>query len=424
MSGWAEVDRPRRSGMFLQLDDGETKRIRVLDQEPWTTHVHRISQNINGSEVFLSVQETARPDEDLINEMTNRYPAAPQHHIRVLVYDDDGEPEGIKVLSGGIKIFKPMKGFVERYGDIRDFDLEITRDGTKRETDYSVTIAPNSHEVDVAEWWEQAEAEIDMERLLQPPTREQQQQLIDTAGIDLTYDPAAEIMAEMTLDEALNKRMPFGKKYGPDAYPPSGKKIGEILAIDAGFIQWAANNITSDDEVAAACRVAIAHMDELDTGRKRATLPPGRAGTAGPARTGPATRTAKGKATESAGEVSDEVAAPEWTLKMTPQEYLEKFPKGPKAALARQVIGGEEEPVAPTKTAKKAPAKAPAKKATEAGTGQTDLVAQVIKAFDANGKYKDPTEIVECIKRHGGGKTRLKDLTAAQLQALLAEISA
>lgn len=30
---------------------------------------------------------------------------------------------------------------------------------------------------------------------------------------------------------------------------------------------------------------------------------------------------------------------PEWTLKMTPEEYLEKYPNGPKAVLAKAIVG-------------------------------------------------------------------------------------
>lgn len=34
---------------------------------------------------------------------------------------------------------------------------------------------------------------------------------------------------------------------------------------------------------------------------------------------------------------------PEWTLKMTPKEYLKRFPDGPNADIAKQLIGENDE---------------------------------------------------------------------------------
>lgn len=397
MGSWQDVDKPRRTGSFFQIEDGETKRIRVLDEAPWIIYTHRIRQNIDGQEVFLTVPETAKPDEDYISGVTNRYPAQPVYHIRIVEYDEDGEPIGVKILSGGVKIFRPMKGFVERHGDIREFDLEISLIGAKRETDYSVTIAPRSFQIDVAEWLERADREMDMDALLAPPSPEEQREMVEKAKIDLTYDPAEALMTEMTLDEAMNKRFPFGKKYGPEAYPPNGKKIGEIAAIDAGFVQWAADNVTSDDSVAAACRLVMAHLAELDAGKPvRGALAGSKAGTA--TNTGTVPAAAKGTQGKAAP------VAAEWPLKMTPAEYLEKFPNGPKAELARTLVAvvGAPQP---------------------AGRSQTALVAEVMDAFNAaQERYPEPTDIVNVIKKHGDGKTRVKDLTVAQLQALLTEI--
>lgn len=424
MSGWAEVDKPRGSLIFLSLEDGETKRIRILDEEPYTAYVHKISQMVDNEDVFLTVPATEAPDDDFINANTKRYPTTAVHCLRVAVYDEKGEVEGVKVLQGGIQIFRPLKQFWSRYGDIRKFDVEITRNGTKRDTEYQVTLAPDSNDIDLDEWTEHAQTDesLDWGVLFPPITPEDQQKMLERAKIDITYDPAEEIAAEMEVDEALSMYCTLNK-YGPKAYPPKGKTIGEILVIDAGYVEWIAENVTSDDTLAAAARVAVRHMNgELESGGSKKQLPkpsPARK-TATPPKAPAKSAGTKGKATEAQDDTGEEGQQPEWTLRMSPEEYLEKFPKGPKAALARQLSGAEEP--AP---ARPAPARStPAKQAKPAGkSGERDsLISRANAAFESNPEYAEASDIVEVIKKHGNGKTRIKDLTDAQLEALVEEV--
>lgn len=433
--GWNDVDRKTGGGRYLSLEDGETKRVRILDEEPHTILLHKISQNVDGEEVFITVPATLKADDDFVNAATNRYPPVPQHNLRVLVYDEDGDPDQIMVLSGGVQIFRPLKAFYQRYGDVREFDIEITRDGEKRDTKYSVTMCPKSHEIDLDEWSEKLSEDESLawDTLFPPITAEEQEKMIDEAGIDITYDPVLEIMEDMDIDEALGTRLTFGK-YGPDKFPPKGKTIGEVLAIDSGWLEWAAENVTSDDTVAAAARMAVQHMGEIEAGTKkgRKALPKGKK--VEEAQTPPRSSKSAGKGKKAApvadpepedeNDASDELEAlmDEWPLKKDPGDYLRDFPKGPQAKLAKQIVAlrGEDDDEPDEEEAPKSKARAKGKK------GEVDrdaLIKDINKAFDASDRFSEAMEIVDVIKKHGNGKTKIKDLTVPEMQALLEEIS-
>ena len=54
---------------------------------------------------------------------------------------------------------------------------------------------------------------------------------------------------------------------------------------------------------------------------------------------------------------------------------------------------------------------------------RTDLQASIEEAFEEDtDTFPDPADIVAAIKRHGGGKTKLRELTVPQLKSLLSEI--
>lgn len=357
--GWSDVDRKGGGGRYLSLEDGETRRVRILDEEPHTILLHKISQVVDDEDVFITVPATPKADDDYVNQKTKRYPALPQHNLRVLVFDDNGDPESIQVLAGGVQIFRPLKQFHQRYGDVRQFDVEISRDGEGLKTKYSVTMVPDSYEVDLDEWLEELESDdaLQWETLFPPITAEEQEKMIDEAGIDIEYDPVLEIMEEMDVEEALATRLTFGK-YGPDKYPPKGKTIGEVLAIDSGWMEWAAENVTSDDTIAAAARIAVQHMGEVEAPKAKKKVSSG-----------------------------------------------SKSKKGTKAS------------------SKKTKAKGKGKKGAEEGSESRDsLISRINAAFDQNEEFTEAMEIVEVIKKHGNGKTKIKDLTVDEMESLLAEL--
>ena len=53
----------------------------------------------------------------------------------------------------------------------------------------------------------------------------------------------------------------------------------------------------------------------------------------------PAAKADKPKQTKAAKKEAKKAKAADWPLKSTPSDYLEKYPNGPKAALAQEILG-------------------------------------------------------------------------------------
>lgn len=394
--GWNDVDRKTGGGRYLSIDPDSTVRVRLLDEEPYTVFVHKISQVVDGDETFISVPATPVPDDDYIDEQTNRFRAVPQYNMRCALYDDNGEIEGLYVLSGGPQIFRPLKNIHNRYSDVRQFDIEITRTGEKLKTSYDVSTAPDSHDPDIDTLIEQVEEDESLawDTLFPPITPEEQKQMVERAKIDLSYDPVEEIMENMVLEDALDTHITFGK-YGPDKYPPRGKKVGELIAIDSGYLEWAADEVTSDDEVAAACRIAVLHMhDQLEN-------------------KAPTKKVTKGKTKKAKKEEPEENEVSEWPLKMDPADYLSQYGDDAKnSALAKEVLAAKGEEGEEGEEGE-----------DEGDTSRTKLIDSINEVFSSDERFSDAMEIVNVIKEHGDGKTRVKDLTVEQLQSLLRDIT-
>lgn len=257
---WEDLDQKQGgagTGRFVSFKEGGSRRFRVLDAEPHTTMVHKISQIVNGEDVFRTVPATANLDDDYIQRMNGkRYPANPVFNLRVFEYakennkdvPDKGE---IKILQGGPQIFKALRGLWEDHGHLNQFDVIIKKEGEKRDTEYTVTAAPKSFDVDVDDLTSQMEQDetLAWENVFKPITAADQQKILAEAKLDINYDPAATIAETLTIDEASATVFPFGKY--------KGKKLGELAVIDAGYLEWAAENVTSNDAVAAGCRVLV-----------------------------------------------------------------------------------------------------------------------------------------------------------------------
>lgn len=360
---WSDVDKKTggaNAGRFIQFPegDGTSIKFRVLDDEPYTTRVHKISQVVKKGdkteEVFRSIPATANPDENFILKSNpKRYPDVAQFNLRVHEFKVvegkhvvDGE---VKILQGGPGIFKPMRGLFNEFGHLNKFDIVVTRKGKGRDTEYTVSAAPFSLPLDVVAATQKmlADPAWSWDNIFVPVTAAEQQKILIEAGFDVMYDPAAKIAESMTLDQARAAQITFGKY--------KGKTAGEVQIIDSGYLQWAADNITSNDIVQAACRVLM------------------------------------GGVAVAAAKV------------MPVQQQLPPSTPTPQTA-----------PVAPT------PAPAPA--ATEDKTKRSELTEALSDAFESDPKFADMSVMVELVKKHGGGKSRLKDLTVAQLTSLYGEV--
>ena len=356
MSGWGDIDKAGRSGSgagrFVQFESGVTLRLRVLDEEPHTTRVHKISQIVGGTEVFRSIPATAKPDDNFILKRNGkRYPDTMQFNMRAWVYalddkkravPDSGE---IRILQGGPAIFKQLRDIYTNNGHLNGYDITITRTGEGRETEYAVSASPKSFDINVAEITAAMESDEawKWENIFPEVTEGDQIRMLSEAGFDIDYDPAASLANEMTFEQAKIIKFTFGKH--------KDKSVGDVLVTDAGYIEWASENVTTNDQLAAACRVATSHMAAVGKGKPEAKALP-------------------------------------------------------KAAPAAE----------PAKAPKAEPKKADDSKRRE------ELKEMVQGYFEQLPVFEDVAEMVTVIKKHGGGKTRLKDLAVGQLESLLADV--
>jgi hypothetical protein len=352
--GWGEVGKEGKrgslAGRFVQFEDGVTVTMRVLDEEPHTTRVHKITQVVQKGdkkeEVFRSIPATANPDDNWILKTNGkRYPDAMQHNLRVHVYGKDGTKltkEGeVKILQGGPAIYKPLRALYEQYGSLTGFDISIKRTGSKRDTEYTVSAAPVSMPVNVAELQAKMMADEtinDWNNVFAPVTGEEQRKMAEAAGFDIAHDPVSAIAAVLSPEEASGLTFTFGKF--------KDKSLGEIAIIDAGYLAWAAENVTSNDRVAAGCRVLVNQMAGLASGQSA-----------------------------------------------TPAALPAAKPAAPKV----------EKP--------------------KANDGERNALIEKVSDIFSGEKYEDIEVVVGLVKKHGGGKTKVKDLTVPQLKALYAEVA-
>lgn len=364
---WQDVDkgsaRGGASGRFLALEAGESVRIRVLDEEPFTTRVHKISQPVgpNGTEVFRTIPATASVDDNyILRHNSRRYPDVMQYNMRVFVYGKTeagqftAEKGEIKILQGGPAIFKPLRELYTQNGSLNQFDIIVKREGEGRDTQYFVTANPTSFPVDVAALTAGMASDESWvwENIFPPITGEDQMKMLQEANFNVHYDPAAALASSMSVDQAKNVKFTFGKH--------KGKTLNEVLVLDAGYIEWAADTVTSNDELAAACRVVVKSMASLEAG----TTAPTPKAVAGPPAAAPAS---------------------------TPAPVVNQQP---------------------------APAATPA-----ATQERSEMQEHITAYFDRDPRFENMQKVLDIVKRHGNGKTRVKDLTDAQMASLLVELS-
>jgi hypothetical protein len=334
---WNDIDKKIGGsgigGRLVQFEENVPQTMRILDEEPFTTRVHKISQIVTiagkTEEVFRTIPATQSADDSYILKNSRRYPEQQLHNIRVALYKKDANGKltdefEFKVLQGGPQIFKALRELWKTHGHLNQFDVTISKSGKKRDTEYLVSAAPFSRKLDV----QQATAKLETEESF--------------AWVDIAYDPAAIIAAEMPWERAQQVKFTFGKY--------KDKSIGDLVVVDAGYVTWAAENVHTNDEVAAACRVAVAQMQQSEVGQ---------------------------------APVTQQIAAPKPVKKTEPLKP---------AAAPKPAVSAERE-----------------KLLERANKFMNDI--------------EDMSAGLEMVKDHGAGKTRLKDLTDAQLTSLVGAIA-
>lgn len=319
--GWSDLDKKDGSGLsgrFVKVKSDAPVRLRFLDEEPYTTFVHKVTGKpdaANKDGVFRSIAATPKLDDDHIQAVNGkRFPAVAQYNMRCFEFkrDDKGKftDEGeIKILQGGPGIFKPLRGICEESGSLRDYDILISAAGTGRDTEYAVTASPMSRNIDVNALLTKLEQDptLAWENVFPIMTAEMQKKILFDSKIDITYDPVAEIVAVMSLDQALGTTLAFGKY--------KGKTVQDVMVIDASWIEWAGANVTSNDSVAAACQIAFGNVSALASGdTPQPQLPPAPkstpAATAKPPKASPAKDEARAALVASVSSKLEDLPAP------------------------------------------------------------------------------------------------------------------
>jgi hypothetical protein len=263
MSGWSDLDdKPKGglSGRFVKFSEEKSTRVRFLDEAPKTTFVHKVTGK---DDTFRTIPATENLDDDYIQQSNGkRFPAVAQYSMRAFEFarDDKGnftDSGEIKIVQGGPAIFKQLRTIMEESGSLRDYDIIISVKGKKRDTEYTVSASPVSKKINVDDLLVQMEADEALQwgNVLPTITAEQQKKILAEAKIDIFHDPVAEIAANMSLDQAKGTVLSFGKY--------KGKTVGDALVIDSSWVEWASENVTSNDSIAAACRVAFGGVQAL-----------------------------------------------------------------------------------------------------------------------------------------------------------------
>lgn len=390
--GWADVKKgPIRDGgggRFFQWQDGETKVLRILDDEPETVWAHKVSQTTDGEESYKTIPATPDLDENWIQRNSKRWPASPVHNVRAIQIQD-GDPVGdIGIVQGGKMIFEPIADHFEQYGTVNDVDFAITRKGTGKNTKWSVQLAKKHAEIPEQDW-DSLIDEMNADEALQwdavfviPQDGDEQRKMFEDAGFSIDYDPAEDIAAEMDVEEAMRVRMP---EKGQGKYP--GKSMGELVIIDLGYVQWVAGNYTSDDNIAAAARVVTRNLDEV---RK---LNPGR------------------KAALKGGDGDRRSAG---------QRARDERRGNARSVEELEVVDAEDEDGEDQRPAPRTAGRRAAGKAAQPDRGP--LVTEINDLLGSLPQYEDAATLTRLVKRHSGGKTRMRDMDVEQLGTMLDDL--
>ena len=125
---------------FLKLKTGENK-VRIVDL-PFETQIHW-EDTVDGTKKKVICPGAGCP--------ICKEGHIPQKRFQVLVLDR--EDNKIKILEGGVSIFKQIKELAmdTDYGDPTLYDIKIKKEGQGRETKYSVLASPNKSQLTAEE---------------------------------------------------------------------------------------------------------------------------------------------------------------------------------------------------------------------------------------------------------------------------------
>lgn len=159
---------------FFKLESGQTAVIRVADAEPRSKWTHWIQQA--GRSVDCIGKDC--PICNIIKEskqagIKSPYSSSRKHVIHVL----NKSTNKLELLEQGNEFFKQLLNYRKAIGDLQGFDIKIIRNGTKKNTTYTMIPMQPSDLTDAEK--KLLEDKIDLEKDLTPTSAEKILELIN-----------------------------------------------------------------------------------------------------------------------------------------------------------------------------------------------------------------------------------------------------
>lgn len=399
------------SGSNDYLTVESSKRVRVLmfgTDEPATYGTYKVEvPQQDGSTKILSF--TSFPGCKLEN---NRKQA--KFAFRNIVNVWDYESGTIKKFGFGTRLKEQLKQLNFTSGSLSGYDINISRIGEKRDTQWfaapvigSTPGLPAGCDPSTVAW--------DIYNLPEFAVVDEQEIARQLAEVGINYEEFTKLPV-YTLEEAMAFKLPFSKH--------KGKTLGEVFSTDTGWITWAAQNANMID-LKMMCLTIQNQL--IGGGSGMVTAPP--AAPAAPAPVAPAPVAAAPVAPPVAPAVAPApqaytappVAAPVAQAPVAPPVAAPVAPVAPPVVQATPVAAAPVPQVAPAVQPVQPVAVNPA-----VAVNRDEILAQIDHAIHNNPVYKDYQKVVEVMREVTAPNPNfdLRSYTDVQLQAILQKVQA
>ena len=409
--GWQDIGAQRESSSSNLLKLEGQNRIRLLltggkvDGEPDTYWTYALSAPDDGYRTWLSPE----PEADFFKVNTTAFRPRVMHAGVVWDYSSNSA----KILEAGNQIWEEIKKFMDAGINVLDCDLNITKKGTGRSTEYSVvyfqpTPPPitGDHGIKLAEHYGSA------------PSYEEV--LTDLRSMGFQKPEQLFTPSSLSYEDAKNMKVPFGKH--------KDKTMMDIFNTDTSYIDFLATK-TDRADVRQSARVvsnqlmqttyevdglcpSVNDVDFISPDKQGS--PAGNQPTPDQVYTDPATGTVY------------HLINNEWVMQpATPP--APPAPPAPPVAPAPPVTPTPAPPTTPAPPAP--PVSDPIGEVNEApavspSSGRDQMIDQINRVFESKPEYKDFNLIIAKLREatNPTPKTSINEFTDAELQKLLSII--
>lgn len=389
---WADVGKSQRqttsTSDLVKLEGQKRLRLLLPPSGPESFWTYTISTPANGFRSWISPPQ----DKDFFAKNRRAFNVRPIH--AGLAYDyEEGK---ILILEAGNQVWEAIKVLVDAGKDLSTRDIIITKKGSGRQTEYTVTDCdPTPFNVNV-----DAMEKPDIAARYQPPTYEQV--LEDLRQLGFVNPEELFTTRPLSYEEAVATEVPFGKyKY---------MTLQEVYSVDSKYLLFLATKVDRLD-LKECARVVCNHL--MGTDYELHGIPP-----------------SVDEVTFVAPEETPAAVEPAPTTQpqqSAPQPPVQEFTDP--AGNVWHLINGEWKlakpatPPAPptfnTQTAQRAPQQ-PTPQAVAPAFNRDEVIAEINKAFETDPKYKDFMLIINAMKEASAphGKTSISDFTDEELMRL------